>query len=110
MTRRLLALALLACLVAGCSEGAGDQLPGGTFAGSTATDRPFTLEVGEEPKVNRNDARFVDRGVLESEKGGVRTTLTCKVTDPDGEELRCTVVTTAPAGASTTEVIDLMLL
>ena len=108
--RALLALGLAVAL-AGCGdEPAGDQLPGGTFAGSTAADREFLLEVAEEPKVNNKRARFVDRGVLQVRDADVPTTLTCKVTDDDGEELRCTLTTTPPGGTPTNEVIDLMLL
>ena len=103
--------AALAVALTGCSEeGAGDQLPGGTFAGSTSSDRAFTLEVAEESRINDKKARFVGRGELELRDADVRTTLTCKVTDEDREELRCTLRTTPPDGPPTTEVIDLMLL
>lgn len=101
----------LALALSACSAGsAGDDLPGGTFAGSTAGDAPFVLEVADEIKVNRRKARLVDRGVLELTSDGVRTRLECTVQDKEREELRCTVLTTPPTGKPTTEVIDLMLL
>ncbi len=101
-----LVLALPAC----SGSSAVDQLPSGTFAGSTAGDAPFVLEVGQDIKVNRRKARLVEEGVVELKAAGVGTRLECSVQDEDGEELRCTVRTTPPTGAPTTEVIDLMLL
>ena len=109
MRRLAVALALVPLLTA-CSEGEGERLPAGSFAGSTATDRAFTVDVGDEVRVNGKKARFVERGVIEVKGGDVRTTLTCKVQDRKGEELRCTVETAPPTGRPTTEVIDLMLL
>ena len=111
-TRRLLPVVALVAALAGCSnDAAGDQLPGGTFAGSTATDRAFTLEITkDEARINNRKARFVDQGVLELRDADVPTTLTCKVLDEEGEELRCTLRTEPEDGGPTTEVIDLMLL
>ena len=112
MTGRTAVIAVaLAAALAGCGdEPAGDQLPGGTFAGSTATDRAITVEIADEPKIDNRKARFVDRGVLALRDADVPTTLTCKVLDEDGEELRCTLRTEPRNGNPTTEVIDLMLL
>lgn len=100
----------LVLTLAACSGSAVEQLPGGTFAGSTAGDAPFVLEIGQDIKVNRRKARLVEEGVVELNAAGVRTRLECSVQDEDGQELRCTVRTTPPTGAPTTEVIDLMLL
>lgn len=97
-------LSLTAC------GGGGGALPSGTFAGSTAGDEPFVVEIGSQIKVNRRDARLIDRGVIEIRGGAARTTLTCKKTDDKGEELRCTVRSEPPQGQPITEVIDLMLL
>lgn len=109
MTRCTLALlGLLA--VAGCSSGSSsDTIPGGTWSGSTAEDREFTIEVADDIEVNRRDARYVEPGVLEVREDAARTTLTCDLSE-DEEELRCDVSTELRGQPATTEVIDLMLL
>jgi hypothetical protein len=102
---------LVALAAAGCGRGGNQLIPAGQYAGSTAADRAFQLDVAEEPKVNQHKARFIDRGVIEYKDAGAVTRLTCKKLDRKGEELRCTLRTTPPGGGSpTTEVIDLMLL
>lgn len=110
MTR--LGLVLLTVLAsAACSGGSSSNtIPPGTWSGSTADDREFVIEVTDEVEVNRREARYVERGVLEVRQDPFRITITCDLHE-DEEELRCDVSTTAP-GLSTpmTEVIDLMLL
>ena len=96
-------------LTAACGESA-DVLPGGTFAGSTADDKPFVLEVGEKVKVNRAEIKPVDVGVYALERGNARVTFEFDVTDDKGEELRATITVTPEVGQPVTEVIDLMLL
>lgn len=108
MTRSALVLAA-AVLLAGCSGTSSDAIPGGTWAGSTADDREFVIEVGEDLEVNRREARYVDRGVLEVEAGAARMTVQCELLENE-EELRCDVSTKVPGQPDTTEVIDLMLL
>lgn len=103
-------LVLVALLgVAGCAGSSSDMIPPGTWSGSTADDREFTIEVTDEVEVNRRDARYVERGVLEVRMDPFRTTITCDLHE-DEEELRCDVSTKAPGLPTTTEVIDLMLL
>lgn len=99
-----------AAMLAGCGGASGDALPSGTFAGSTATDRALVVEIGSTIKVDRREARLIDRGMIEVRDGSVRTTLTCRKTDPKGQELRCTVRHEPPRGPATSEVVDLMLL
>ncbi len=108
-TRGLLPLLLATAVVAGCGGGT-KALPAGTFAGSTATDQPFVVEIGSSIKVNRRSARIIDGGVLQVRGGAVPMTLDCAPGDRKGESLRCTVRTMPPQGSPTTEVIDLMLL
>ena len=109
-----LTVALLATAVAlvGCGESEAEFVPPGQYAGSTAADRAFKLEVsGDEPKVNQHKARYVERGVIEYKDGGVVTRMTCKKLDEKAEQLRCTLRITPPGSTTpTTEVIDLMLL
>lgn len=99
-------------LVAACGGGSrSDQIPTGTFVGSTATDQAITLVVGDKVTVNRHAARLIKRGVIEVRDGEARATITCKVLDHKQEQLRCTFRMAPPGGAApTTEVIDLMLL
>lgn len=103
-----LALGLLLLLTAACGESV-DVLPGGTFAGSTADDQPFVVEVGDEIKVNKAKVKPVDEGVyaLENES---RITFEFEVTDDEGEEVRCTVRFKPERGEPVTQVVDLMLL
>lgn len=95
-----------------CGGGGGNSfVPPGSYAGSTAADRAFTLDVSDKVQVNRREGRFIKRGVIEVKDGGAITTLTCRVLDKRGEELRCTLhVRPAQNGTPTTEVLDLMLL
>lgn len=109
MIRLIAGVLLAAASLSGCSGGT-PALPPGTFAGSTATDQPFMVEIGSDIKVNQREARLIDRGVIEVRGGAVPTTLTCTPGDDKGESLRCTVRTMPRQGAPTTEVIDLMLL
>ena len=58
---RAMAAVLLALALAGCADDSGgDRIRPGTYAGSDAADHPFTLEVGEEVKVNKVKGRFVE--------------------------------------------------
>lgn len=109
--RIVAALVVAPLLLSGCGGGKKPFIPPGTYAGSTAADRAFTLDVGEKVTVNKREGRFTDRGVVQVKDHGIVTTVTCKVTDRKGEELRCEV-RTAPPGTPipATEVIDLMLL
>lgn len=103
-------LAGLPLLVA-CSSDENAYIPPGTYAGSTSSDQPFTLDIGEKVHVNKVEGRFVKRGVIEIEERNFKATLTCKVTDKKGEELRCTLAFAGNNKAKpVTEVIDLMLL
>src|SRR4051794_20023295 len=101
------ALVIAALLLSACGSGdEGDILPPGSWAGSTATDRPFTIEIKEKPTVNKRKAKFVKRGVLEVKDHGVTTTVRCTVVGAKAEEMRCDVRTAPPGGATpTTEVI-----
>ena len=108
MNRCALLLVLLLGLP-GCSGSSADLIPPGTWTGSTADDREFTMQVGDEIEVNRREATFVERGVLEVEEGPSRTTITCDLHENE-EELRCEVTTERRGQSATTEVIDLMLL
>lgn len=103
------AVTLAMSVLTGCTGGGG-ALPTGTFAGSTSTGQPFVVQIGDQLKVNRRPARFIDRTVIEVRQDAGRTTLACRSTDPKGEELRCAVRTQPPQGAPSIEVIDLMLL
>lgn len=106
---RLCLLLLAVITLAGCADSSSQAVPPGTWAGSTAADQEFLITVGEEIEVNRVEARYVERGVLEARVGTVRMRLTCELLDNE-EELRCSVTTQAPEFPTTTEVIDLMLL
>jgi hypothetical protein len=105
-------LVLAPLLLTACGSGDKAQfIPPGSWAGSTAGDRPFTLDISDKPTVNKRKARFVEHGVLEVKDHGVTTTIRCTVVGKKAEELRCDVRTAPPGGAPpTTEVIDLMLL
>lgn len=111
MRRVALLLAWLLALSA-CGDGASNSFtPPGSYAGSTAADQAITLDVSDKVRINRREGRFVQRGVIEVKDGGAVTTLSCKVVDNKGEELRCTLrVTPNQSGAPTTEVLDLMRL
>ena len=104
-------LILTPLLLAGCSSDSKSYIPPGTYAGSTAADQPFTLEVGEKVRVNKIEGRFVKRGVIEVDRKGLHVTLACKVTDPKGEELRCALKFPGAGGLPAVSTdIDLMLL
>lgn len=109
--RAAVSLAVAAVALTACGGNTNDFIPPGSYAGSTANDRAFTLDVSDKVRINRHEARFVRRGVVELRDRGTLTRLTCKVLDDKGEELRCTLrVAPADDSAPTTEVLDLMLL
>jgi hypothetical protein len=106
-----LAALTAAPLLAACNSDNDSFIPPGTYAGSTASDQAFTLDVGEEVHVNKVKGRFVKRGVIEIKQRNFKATLACKVTDKKGEELRCRLDFPGNDKAKpVTEVIDLMLL
>lgn len=109
--RVAVAVVLAPLLLTACSSDNKSFIPPGTYAGTWRADQPFTLEVGEKVLVNKLEGKFVKRGVIEVDRKGFRATLTCRVTDPDGEELRCNVnVPRTDTTPAVTTDIDLMLL
>jgi hypothetical protein len=109
MRRALAGVALAVAVLAGsagCGGGEKRELPAGTFSGSTAGDKKFTLVVSDKPLVDGRKAVWDGLGALRvvRQKQTVRS-VKCVVRD-DGDELHCTV---KDAGAPA-QAIDLMRL
>jgi hypothetical protein len=79
---------LLVLLAAGCG---GDKrfLPVGDYAGSTDADHAFTISITDKPKVNGEEAEWIDRGSLRVKKGP-RPVVLCE-SRAEGEELHCVI-------------------
>lgn len=81
----------LSLVAAGCGGGDKRELPSGTFSGSTAGDKKFTLVVSDKPLVDGKKAEWDGLGSLRvmRKKQTVRS-VKCVVRD-EGDELHCTV-------------------
>lgn len=109
--RRVTTAVVASLALTACGSGNHSYIPPGTYAGSTATDLPVTLDVGDKIHVNKLEGKLVKRDVIEVKHRGVHFLVTCKVADKKGEELRCTFsFPKTDAAPATSEVIDLMLL
>lgn len=100
-----LAMAVLAgSVLAGC--GKDDRfLPPGEYSGSTSLEQPFRIVIGEEPKVNGQEAEWEERGAIRLVKEPGKPLVTCR-SKADGEELECVVP--RPGGEGGHEMVELV--
>lgn len=88
--------------VGGCGSD-NRYLPAGSYAGSTATEQPFTIDSADKPKVDGKKAEWEGYGELHAVGLKGKPRLRCRMTVED-REMRCTV-RWAPGVVETIELV-----